>query len=98
MPRSAAFDEYLTGQLKDSKLAEQYLKTALEDDDPRVFLQALRRVAQARGIAKVAAKSKLNRESMYRMLSTRGNPSLRSLGALLDSLGFRLTVQSKDAA
>ena len=98
MPRSVAFDEHLTGHLKDSKLAEAYLKDALEDDDPRVFLQALRNVAQARGIAKVAAKSKLNRESMYRMLSTRGNPSLRSLGALLDSLGFRLTVQSKYAA
>ena len=98
MPRSVPFDEYLTRQLKDSKLAEEYLKAALQNDDPRVFLQALRNVAQARGIAKVAAKSKLNRESMYRMLSTRGNPSLRSLGALLDSLGFRLTVQSKDAA
>ena len=47
---------------------------------------------------KVSAKSNLNRESLYKMLSKRGNPSLQSLGALLDSLGFRLTVESKDAA
>ncbi len=98
MPKSVSYDEYLAESLKDAKLAEAYLKAALEDDDPRVFLEALRNVAVARGVAKVAAKSKLNRESLYRMLSKRGNPSLKSLGSLLDSLGFRLTVQAKDAA
>ncbi len=98
MPKSVPYEEYLTESLKDPKLAEEYLKAALEDSDPRVFLQALRNVALARGVAKVAARSKLNRESLYRMLSKRGNPSLRSLGTVLDSLGFRLTVQSKDAA
>ena len=62
------------------------------------FLLALRNVVQARGVSKVAAKSNLNRESLYKMLSKRGNPSLQSLGALLGSMGFRLTVESKDAA
>ena len=47
----------------------------------------------ARGISEVAAKSKLSRESLYKMLSKRSNPSLQSLGALLASLGFRLTVE-----
>lgn len=98
MPKSVSYDDYLTESLKDSKQAEAYLKAALEDSDPRVFLQALREVAVARGVAKVAARSKLNRESLYRMLSKRGNPSLRSLGTVLDSLGFQLTVKSKDAA
>jgi len=74
------------------------LNAALEDDDPRVFLLALRNVAQARGFSEVAAKSSLNRESLYKALSKRGNPSLRSLGALLEGLGFRLAVASKDAA
>ena len=55
-------------------------------------------VAQARGFSKVAAKSTLNRESLYKMLPTRGNPSLQSLNALLDSLGSQLAVASKDAA
>src|SRR5689334_7953760 len=98
MPRSVPYDDYLLKSLKDRREAEAFLKAALEDGDPRVFLQALRHVAQARGMSKVAAKSKLNRESLYKMLSKRGNPSLQSLGALLDSLGFRLTVESKDAA
>jgi probable addiction module antidote protein len=98
MPRSVSYDDYLIESLKDSGRAEAYLKAALEDGDPRVFLQALRNVAQARGVSKVAAKSKLNRESLYKMMSKRGNPSLQSLAALLSSLGFRLTVESKDAA
>jgi probable addiction module antidote protein len=98
MPRSVSYDDYLIESLKDSGRAEAYLKAALEDDDSRVFLQALRNVAQARGVSKVAAKSKLNRESLYKMMSKRGNPSLQSLAALLSSLGFRLTVESKDAA
>jgi probable addiction module antidote protein len=83
----------------DPREAEGYLKAALEDEDPRVFLLALRNVAEARGgMSKVAAASKLNRESLYRMLSENGNPSLQSLRALLSSLGFRLAVESKDAA
>jgi probable addiction module antidote protein len=40
-----------------------------------VFLLALRNVAEARGMTKLAARSKLNRESLYKMLSKRGNPS-----------------------
>ena len=99
MPTSISYDDYMIRSLKDPKRAEAYLNAALEDEDPRVFLLALRRVAEARGgMSKAAASSKLNRESLYRMLSKKGNPSLQSLGALLSSLGFRLAVESKDAA
>ena len=45
-----------------------------------------------------ARTCKLNRESLYRMLSKKGNPSLQSLGKLLLSLGFRLAIEGKDAA
>ena len=98
MPKSVPYDDYLIESLKNQRRANAYLNAALEDDDPRVFLMALRSVAQARGFSKVAAKSTLNRESLYKMLSKRGNPSLQSLNALLDSLGFHLAVAPKDAA
>ena len=71
----------------------------MEDDDPRVFLLALRDVAEAHGgMSKIARTCKLNRESLYRMLSKKGNPSLQSLGKILLSLGFRLAIEGKDAA
>jgi probable addiction module antidote protein len=50
-------------------------------------------VAEAQGgVAQLAEKTKLNRESLYKMLSARGNPELRSLEALLQALGLRLAV------
>lgn len=102
MPGSVPYDDYLIPALKNRRRAKAYLNAALEDSDPQVFLLALRNVAQAHGFSDVAAKSSLNRESLYKMLSKKGNPSLHSLGALLDSFGFRLAVTSatgtKDAA
>ena len=69
------------------------MNAALEEDDPELFLLALRNVAEAQGgVGQLAEKAKLNRESLYKMLSERGNPELRSLDALLHALGFRLAV------
>ena len=45
-----------------------------------------------RGVAQLATKAKLNRESLYKTLSERGNPEFRILEALLHALGFRLAV------
>jgi probable addiction module antidote protein len=56
-------------------------------------LLALRNVAEAQGgVAQLADKAKLNRESLYKTLSERGNPEFQSLEALLHVLGFRLAV------
>ena len=68
---------------------------ALEDEDARVFLLALRDVADARGgVRSLSRDAHLNRESLYRMLSKSGNPSLASLAAVLNAWGLRLAVQS----
>jgi probable addiction module antidote protein len=60
-----------------------------------VFLLALRDVADARGgVRTLSRTAHLNRESLYRMLSKSGNPSLDSLSAVLNACGLRLAVQS----
>jgi len=93
MKKSRAYQPALIESLRDSGEAEAYLNAALEEDDPELFLLALRNVAEAQGgVAQLAEKAKLNRESLYRMLSDRGNPEFRSLDALLHALGFRLAV------
>ena len=67
---------------------------ALEEDDPELFLLALRNVTEAQGgVARLAEKTKLNRESLYKMLSERGNPEFKSLDLLLHALGFRLALR-----
>ena len=99
MPKITKTTEpYRDGLLKALKKpgdAAHYLNACLEDEDPRVFLLALRDVADAHGgIGALAESSQLNRESLYRALSRSGNPSLSSLAAVLNSLGLRLAVQS----
>jgi len=99
MPKSISYEKYLIKSLKDPEEAEAYLNAALDNGEPQMFLLALRHVAEARGgMSKIARSCKLNRESLYRMLSKKGNPSLLSLGKLLSSMGFRLAVEKKDAA
>jgi probable addiction module antidote protein len=93
MSKSKAYQAELIESLRDPSEAEEYLNAALEEDDPELFLVALRNVAEAQGgVAQLANKTKLNRESLYKMLSERGNPELKSLDALLHALGFRLAV------
>ena len=68
---------------------------ALEDEDePRVLLIALRQLAQAQGIAKVAKAAGIERESLYRALSVQGNPRLSALVAVTKAVGLRLTVEA----
>ena len=99
MKPSVPYQPYLIESLKDPAHALEYLQAALEETDmPEVFLLALRNVAEARGFTKLAKDTELNRESLYRMLSKNGNPSLSSLHTLLDSLGFRLSVEKSSRA
>ena len=93
------YEEDLIKSLKDPKEAIAYLQAALEESDmPEVFLLALRRIAEARGISNLAQEAHLNRENLYRLLSKEGNPELDSLYAILDALGFKFSVELKKAS
>ena len=80
----------------DLEFAAEYLKAAIEDtQEPRVLLIALRRIAEARGgIAKIAKAAGIERESLYRALSARGNPRLSTLVAVTKAIGLKLTVEA----
>jgi probable addiction module antidote protein len=72
-----------------------YIEAMLEDGDPRAVPIALRTVAEAvGGMAALADKTKLSRETLYRTLSERGNPRLDTLTAILAAYGMRLSVRS----
>lgn len=97
MPPSKPYHPELIKALRDPREALGYLNASLEDGDPEAFLLALRHVAEAQGgVAQLAEAAQLNRESLYRMLSDRGNPEFRSLDALLHALGFRLSIAVED--
>ncbi len=80
--------------LQDEENAAEYLNAAFEDGDRDGLLLALRNIAEARGgMATVAEKAHIPRESLYRMLSLRGNPALTNLLAILHGMGLELAVR-----
>jgi probable addiction module antidote protein len=79
-------------QLADSRIAANYLNAAILDS-PTLFLTALRDVAKAHKMAKVARGAGVRREALYRTLSVSGNPRLNTLDAVLKFLGLRLSVE-----
>lgn len=94
--RFRRYEEELIESLKDPVEAAAYLNAALEEGDKALFLLALKHVAEAfGGMRKLSKKTKLNRESLYRMLSKRGNPELHSLYALLKTLGLEFTIRAQ---
>jgi probable addiction module antidote protein len=94
MAKSRSYQKDLLSALQDPDEAVEYLNAALEDDEPEVFLLALNDVVDShRGMSKLATSTSLNRENLYRMLSTKGNPELKSLRALLRAMGMQLTVR-----
>lgn len=96
-PASISHDEAMARDLRDSPtFAAEYLRAALEDEDePRVLLVALRRIAESRGgLAKVAQEAGIERESLYRVLSAKGNPRLSTLAAVIKAVGLKLTVEA----
>ncbi len=87
----------------DRELAVEYLKAAMESlDDPNdraAGLLALRTVAEAYGgLGVVAVEAGISRESLYRTLSPKGNPTLKTLLAVLKTVGLRLSVEPESHA
>jgi probable addiction module antidote protein len=97
--KARSYGEHMGDVLRDRDEAVAYLNAALDDGDAEVFLLALRDVARARegGLAGIADEARLSREHLYRMLSENGNPELRSLEALLEVLGLKLSIEVKAA-
>jgi len=78
--------------LKDPSEAALYINAAIEEDDLDTLLLALRDVADAQGMSAISKRAKLNRVSLYKMLSRRGNPHFQSVVDLLNAAGLKLRV------
>jgi probable addiction module antidote protein len=89
-------DEAIVQELRDDPtFAAEYLSAAAKDsENPAVLLMALRHLAEARGgMARVAKKAGVERESLYRTLSGKGNPRLSTLTAVLRALGMTIRLE-----
>ena len=96
MPKTIAYKYWLSAKLSDPKRAARYLNAAYKDSTP-AFLKALRKVSESLEKKQLAESAGVSRESLYRMLSETGNPTIASLRGITEAMGFRLEIVPIDA-
>ncbi len=71
-----------------------YLTAALEDEDPNIFLVAVKDIARARGMTQLAKDTGLGRESLYKALAPGAKPRYDTLLKVLRALGISLQAKT----
>jgi len=81
--------------LKSEEDMAAYLRACLEEapEDPALIAAALGDIARAQGMVRLANKTGLTREGLYKALSKDGNPSLGTVLKVLKALGLKFTPQ-----
>jgi probable addiction module antidote protein len=67
-----------------------YLNVALEDGDLSLIMATLGDIVRARRMSVVAHETGLGRESLYKSLSSDGNPEFATVLKVVNALGLRL--------
>lgn len=97
MTRTRSYKDDLLKALTNPIEAREYLNAALEDENPEVFLLALRDVVEANStMSELEQATNRNRESLSKTLSEKGNLQLNNIRSILSNLGFKLTVDTKN--
>ena len=86
-------DEYMVESLKDPKEAALYLTAAAEENDVALLLDGLALVAKAHGFSKMAKKASLSRMGLYKSISKKGNPQLKTFLSLLAASGLKISFE-----
>ena len=71
-----------------------YLEAALQDGDPQLVAAALGDISRAKGMSQIARDTGLGRESLYKSLSSSGNPELATVLKVISALGLQLHVSA----
>src|ERR1700688_1210108 len=74
-----------------------YMEESLETNDPAFIAKSLGTIARARGMSRIAKKAGLSRESLYKALSTEGNPEFGTVIRVMHALGLKFSITATDA-
>jgi len=93
--KTSPFD--VADYLNTPKLRARYLEVTIEenDGDPYYVMNALNTIARSVGMAHVAQKSGLSRESLYKTLSGTRNPGFTTITKILTALGLQLHIVAR---
>lgn len=78
--------------LTDDEAIIEYLKAALEEQDPAFFMKAVGNVARAKGMTTIAQETQLGRPSLYKALSGERDPRMGTVMKVLAAFGIQLTI------
>lgn len=93
MSRTRSYKEDLLEALSDPMEAREYLNAALEDENPEVFLLALRDVVEANSQTQHYSTKRYGSMSDLRATLEKGNSDLDRVRSLLNQIGFKLAVE-----
>lgn len=81
--------------LRTSEEMAAYLEAAIQesDGDAALIAMALGDIARAKGMAELSRETGLGRESLYKALSSEGNPQLSTVLKVAKALGLQLHVK-----
>jgi probable addiction module antidote protein len=83
--------------LDSTEAINAYMEEALETEDPAFIAKALGTIARARGMSEIARKAGLSRESLYKALSTEGNPEFGTIIRVMHALGLKFSITTRHA-
>jgi probable addiction module antidote protein len=86
-----------TDYLKTQEAVEAYLESAFETGDSEHIAKALGDAIKARGMMKTSKETGLDRSNLYDSFSKTGDPKLSTLSKVIDSLGFKISLEPKVA-
>lgn len=84
--------------LRDPASLPIFLALAFETADAGYIAHALGIAARSEGMTEIARQTGLSRETLYRSLTENGNPTLKSVLAILAAMGLRLSVVEQERA
>ena len=71
----------------------EFLTDALETGDAGYIAKAMGVAARAKGMTELARETGLSREQLYRSLSEKGNPRLKTLLAVMKAMGVDMIAK-----
>lgn len=91
--KSIPYNDDLQVWLQSLEHAAEYLTATIGEDDLDALLLAIRDVAKAQGgMAAVAERAHIRRETLYKMLSEKANPAFKGVASILHGMGLKLSV------
>jgi probable addiction module antidote protein len=79
--------------LTDPETIALFISDAFQTGDAAYIAEALGVVARAKGMTDLAEASGVTRENLYRSFSAKGNPTLKTLVAVMTALGVDMIAR-----